>query len=166
VSDHPDIIRMITSQLNLQRALGFDVTHMTERQRVDYIRDNALNVIGEVMEALNEVNWKPWSSGTEIRQDACFAELRDAWQHLTNTMWAVYGETAYALAQRLEEKLEEKHDVNYRRLIEGYDGHSTVSPRAGRPGGSLCAGPRLLRPARRRAVTRDSGPSATVRLVG
>jgi hypothetical protein len=123
---------MITSQLNLQRALGFDVTHMTERQRVDYIRDNALNVIGEVMEALNEVNWKPWSSGTEIRQDACFAELRDAWQHLTNTMWAVYGETAYALAQRLEEKLEEKHDVNYRRLIEGYDGHSTKCRRCRR----------------------------------
>lgn len=123
-----ELVRMMASQCALQRAMGYDVEAMTQEERVRYIHENVTNVVSEVMEALAEVNWKSWSQGSEIRQDACFGELRDAWQCLTNAMWAVYSDRPYELARRLADAVEAKHVVNYRRLIEGYDGHSNKCP--------------------------------------
>lgn len=119
---------MIAAQLRLQRALGYDVEQMSQEARIHYIHEQVTNVVAEAMEALQEVDWKSWTNGTEIREETCFGELRDAWQCLTNAMWLVTRGDPEAIADYLEVKLYEKHATNYKRLYEGYDGHSNKCP--------------------------------------
>lgn len=120
---------MINAQSDLQIVMGFDIENMTQAQRIEYIHANATNVILEIGEALGEIDWKPWAKGSDIREDACFGELRDAWQCLTNMMLAVkVGDSPAMIAEELESALYAKQAINRQRVIDGYDGHTNKCP--------------------------------------
>ena len=128
-----DLGELIDAQAQLQRDMGYDIELMTQAERISYIHTQATNVIGEVMEALGEVDWKPWAKGQDIREDACFGELRDAWQCLTNMMLAVkVGDGPADVAAQLGEAIAEKHVINRRRITSGYDGRTNKCPRCRR----------------------------------
>jgi len=123
------LIHMMAAQRDLQRKMGYDIPNMTQTERIAYIHENATNVLAEIVEALGEVDWKSWVNTKNIHEERCFGELRDAWQCLTNMMFAVlpnYDDVA--LANLLEAKLIEKHRVNIARIEAGYDGRTNKCP--------------------------------------
>lgn len=123
-----DLTAMMKAQLELQIAKGTNPLNMTLNERVQYIKDQVLACTDELHEALKEVGWKPWASKRFIDENPAFGELRDAWQFLTNLMFAVTLEEPEQLADRLEANLYEKLAINHRRVTEGYDGVSSKCP--------------------------------------
>ncbi len=116
------LTRMLRKQLELQRAHGTDPTAMTGEVRIAWIREMVLACTDELHEALGEVGWKSWASSHHINEKACFGELRDAWQILTNLMFTVYQADPETLARYLEAALDEKLVKNHARVAEGYTG--------------------------------------------
>lgn len=127
-----DLAKMMAAQLELQRVKGTDPTAMTLEERIQFIKDQVLACTDELHEALAEVGWKPWASARFISENSAFGELRDAWQFLTNLMFAVTQDSPEDLAKRLEDNLYEKLEINHRRMAEGYDGVSTKCPQCKR----------------------------------
>lgn len=123
------LVSMLHAQGTLQKALGYDISTMTQKERVAYIRDNLFAAHGELTEVAQEIGWKPWATSNHINEEAAFGECRDVLQHLMNAMMAIMPHyPALMLASHLEAALYEKHEVNYRRLHEGYDGVSNKCP--------------------------------------
>lgn len=123
---------MLQAQLDLQRRHGWDPLVMDLPTRIAYIKENVLALTDELHEALGEVGWKSWATSRHINSEAAFGELRDAWQFLTNLMFAVSPDSPTDLAARLERELYAKLKVNHARQDEGYDGVSTKCPGCGR----------------------------------
>lgn len=121
-SEDDRLTRMLTKQLELQRELSADPTAVSFNRRADWIAHMILAATSELHEALNEVGWKAWASSRHVNDDACFNELRDAWQFLTNAMFTVYQVTPAELAQLLETALDEKLVKNRARAAAGYAG--------------------------------------------
>lgn len=123
---------MLQAQLDLQRRHGWDPLVMDLPTRIAYIKENVLALTDELHEALGEVGWKSWATSRHINSEAAFGELRDAWQFLTNLMFAVSPDSPTDLAARLERELYAKLKVNHVRHDEGYDGVSTKCPNCAR----------------------------------
>lgn len=122
------LTRMMHDQLKLQELLDTNPLRMSEHERIAYIKDNVIALMSEVQEALQEIGWKPWATSRHINTDAAFGELRDAWQFLTNLMFAVTGDDPEALAERLETTLRTKHRINAHRHMTSYDGVAGKCP--------------------------------------
>lgn len=119
----PDrLTRMIAKQLLLQRHHQTDPTAVPEDRRADWIAHMILAATSELHEALNEIGWKAWASSRHVNDEACFGELRDVWQFLTNAMFTVYQVSPSELAELLEESLDAKLKKNYARVDSGYAG--------------------------------------------
>lgn len=116
------LTRMLTMQLELQRELQTDPTAVPLDRRADWIAHMVLAATAELHEALNEVGWKAWATSRHVNDDACFDELRDAWQFLTNAMFTVYQCSPEELAHLLEGALNEKIEKNRARARAGYTG--------------------------------------------
>lgn len=116
------LTRMFAKQLRLQRRHRTDPTEVPEEKRADWIAHMILATTDELHEALNEVGWKAWASSRHVNEDACFGELRDAWQFLTNVMFTVHQVSPSELAKMLERSLDEKLVKNYARADSGYTG--------------------------------------------
>lgn len=121
-----ELYEMIAAQRNLQEKLGHHFEQMTQNERIDYIKENALALTDEVHEALAETGWKSWATSRHVNREPYLGELRDAWQFLTNMMLAVEPDPV-KLADWFADALSEKHDVNHRR-VGNYDGVSTKCP--------------------------------------
>lgn len=121
-----ELHEMIAAQRGLQEKLGYHLEQMTQNERIDYIKENALALTDELHEALAETGWKSWATSRHINHDAYLGELRDAWQFLTNMMLAVEPDPV-KLADWFADALSEKHGVNHRR-VGNYDGVSTKCP--------------------------------------
>ncbi len=120
---------MITWQYELQVRLADDTREMSDNARIVYIRNMVLACTDELHEALAETSWKPWTTGDLfINRDNLFAELRDAWQFLTNLMLVATEDSPADLAQRLHKELGEKIVVNHKRAADGYDGKTGKCP--------------------------------------
>lgn len=119
----PDrLTRMVAKQLLLQRRHRTDPTAVPDELRAAWIKNMILACTAELHEALNEIGWKPWATSRHVDDDACFGELRDAWQFLTNAMLTVHQVSPSELAELLEESLDAKLEKNYARLERGYEG--------------------------------------------
>jgi dimeric dUTPase (all-alpha-NTP-PPase superfamily) len=116
-------------QLTLQReSFGVDPESLTDEQRDEFIRWNALALMDELSEALDEVNWKPWASAHGFKdRDAFVKELVDLLHFLTNLFLA-----AGADADEVIDRYFAKAAVNAKRQAEGYDGISTKCEHCGR----------------------------------
>lgn len=122
------LTRMFAKQLELQQRYGADPTQMTGDRRIACIKEDVLACTDELHEALGEIGWKSWATGRHVNEDEAFGELRDAWQFLTNLMFAVKQVSPAELAELLERSLDEKLKINHARHTEGYDGVSTKCP--------------------------------------
>jgi hypothetical protein len=115
--------RMLGAQLNLQIEAGMNPIEMSVEQVIEYIKTMTLAATDELHEALNEIGWKTWATSRHINSVAAFSELRDAWQFLTNLMFAVTGEDdPENLADMLESSLYKKIALNQARILEMYTG--------------------------------------------
>jgi dimeric dUTPase (all-alpha-NTP-PPase superfamily) len=72
-------------QHELQRdCFDVDVDDFSPDERAAYIRWNALALIVEVTELLNESGWKPWSSKQFVNSDRALSEFVDVMHFLAN----------------------------------------------------------------------------------
>lgn len=105
--------------------LRIDPDALNPERRMEFIKTYVLAGIAELMEALAEVPWKTWSSSTEFHTEAYFGEVRDAWQFITDLMILAYPyDTPRELADKLDESLQAKWQVNLNRAEKGYDGRN------------------------------------------
>ena len=100
------LVSMIRQQRELQHRLGnrFTVSPGDRARRVEHIKDMGLAAIVEITEALNEVSWKPWTTGEPVlKKHAVGGELSDAFQFIMNMWFAAYVELSDEDVTRLEE---------------------------------------------------------------
>jgi hypothetical protein len=124
---------LIRLQRDLQtRTFGFDFATMTPDERIRYIRDQHQAIVVELVEALDEVEWKPWAQpvspahGRRINRDAFVGELIDVLHFWVNMVLAVSGDaTPTEVADEVFTRYALKHRVNVQRQADGYDGSST-----------------------------------------
>lgn len=126
------LLRMLEQQHELQVALGKHYPVMSVDERIEYIKEMILACEDELHEALGEIGWKSWATSRHINEEAAFNELRDAWQFLTNAMFAVTQADPEILAQRLHIALDDKLRENHRRIDDGYDGVANKCPQCRR----------------------------------
>lgn len=91
------------------------------------IRDNALSLVAETIEAIDETGWKPWASSNHINHKALHSEIVDMWHFFMNLMIL-----ADMTADELWEGYRAKHQKNRARQLNGYDGVSTKCPQCKR----------------------------------
>lgn len=122
------LAHIMAEQYALQQRLGNDYEKMTLEERINHIKEMVLAATAELHEALDETGWKSWATSRHINEEAAFGELRDAWQFLTNAMFAVTLDEPDALAQRFYDAMFDKLAVNYDRIERGYDGIADKCP--------------------------------------
>ena len=119
------LLAMLAAQERLQReAYGMELLNFSVAERVAFIKNMVLATTDELHEALNEVSWKPWTSGEPtINEEAFFAELVDAWHFIMNLLLVARTDTTVEqIARELTFRYELKNRKNLRRQQEGYDG--------------------------------------------
>ena len=127
--------RMIIMQADAQRkTYGYHFTEMSKDELIDYIRAQQQAAIQELGEALNEVDWKPWTQGErQIRRDKFINELIDTLKFWFNLVLAVSGRMeAMEIADEIFTRFAIKTRTNDRRQADGYDGRSTKCGGCGR----------------------------------
>lgn len=94
----------LTAQERLQREV-FEVEPFSEG--IEYLRWNVLAAVTELVEVLNETNWKPWSTSAGVGLQADFVEeLVDVLHFVGNlALWA--GIRGPELTEKYQAKLEE-----------------------------------------------------------
>lgn len=123
MSDRLD--EMMEMQRKLQQeAYGINPGELDMPQKIKYIKDMHMGMMSEMSELLNEITWKPWTSGDlDINGDGYRKEIVDVWHFMMNLMLAV-NMTPYELYNMYVQK----RAVNLRRQQNGYDGKSTKCP--------------------------------------
>lgn len=122
------LTRLLRLQLELQEAHQTDPTAVPPDMRADWIAHMILAATSELGEALGEVGWKKWATSRHVNDEACFGELRDVWQFITNAMFTIYQVSPAELADIFERSLEEKLVKNHARLARGYTGVTEKCP--------------------------------------
>jgi len=112
---------LLKEQAELQELMGHNFEDMDGRDVARYIREQALAIIKEVTEALDETPWKPWATypiDAEINEDAYVGELADVLIFFLNLMLA--GDVS---ERRLLDAVRAKIAKNRDRHASAYDGH-------------------------------------------
>lgn len=115
---------MLERQHRLQvESFGKDPCTLEGEELIEFIRWNVLALTDELHEALQEVNWKPWSSAPrEIRDPSAYGkELVDAFHFFMNLVLAGSSDPSTA-AEALSHFYFKKADVNAQRQVDGYTG--------------------------------------------
>lgn len=119
--------------LDLQQELqvyAFDINPIDFKDsdsQMEFIRWNALALISELVEAMNEVGWKPWASSHHINREQFAGEMVDLLHFFANLCLA----TGIS-GQMLAEGYVKKRQRNYERQQEGYDGVTGKCPHCNR----------------------------------
>lgn len=123
---------MLTRQYRLQTgSFNVDPTGLRGKQRGEYVTYNHTALIKELGEALDEIDWKPWTSGDYFNRDNYVKELVDAWHFFLNLLLVavprneVGSGSIVQMADEFYARYFDKAEVNARRQIDGYDGRST-----------------------------------------
>lgn len=103
---------LLQAQERLQRDLGIKFEEMSPAQVIEYVRWNALALIVEVTETLNETEWKPWKLGDSYINSTHYrGELADVFIFMMNLMLA-----EDISADEMMDHVSEKISINRRRL--------------------------------------------------
>lgn len=127
--------RLLSMQRNLQSgSFGYDFTKMTGDERARYIFESYVGVVKEIGEALDETDWKPWTTGPRtVRRDEFMNELVDTLHFWINMALAVSGGmSSTELADEIFTRFALKNRTNAQRQVDGYDGRSTKCGGCGR----------------------------------
>lgn len=117
---------MLSEMYHMQRSLQInsfkkDPFIITQSGDMSYIKDMVLGMSSELHELLNEVSWKPWTSGTPyINEDLYRKELVDVFHFFLNLMLAVDMSPT-----ELYEMYAAKNKINAERQLSDYDGVTT-----------------------------------------
>jgi dimeric dUTPase (all-alpha-NTP-PPase superfamily) len=98
-------------QIGFQYLIG-NFPLIIERQK--YINEQALALIVETTEALQETNWKSWKKSNGYNEEKFKEELIDCWHFLINLTLTVMSD------EEFYKKFIEKNDINYKRQSENY----------------------------------------------
>lgn len=113
-----DLNELLDSQLTLQARMGHPTGHGEPG-----VKENLLHVIIETVEAMREINFKPWKTSTkEVDRVALATELTDILQ-----FWANAANAFGLTPQELTDALRAKWQVNYQRIKD----HEVKSVRCG-----------------------------------
>lgn len=118
--------QMFYRQRALQKHLhgGVDPSTFEPIRRSDYVRTQVLALVAELMEAMDEVAWKPWSSDkTKFNREAFIKELVDAQHFLVNL-----GIAADVTDEEFWAAFVAKNDVNWQRHFEHKYDNSNKCP--------------------------------------
>lgn len=96
---------------------------LSDRDKMAYLRTQALALTDELHEALGETGWKDWASSNHINRDAYKGELADVLIFLMNLMLV-----ANITPSELMESVKAKISQNHKRQDDGYDGVTTKCP--------------------------------------
>lgn len=129
------LVRLIWLQAGLQKnTYSFDFTKMTQDERIQYIRDQHQAAIVELTEALDEVAWKPWTTGPRwVHRDNFVNELVDVLHFWLNMVLVVSSDMSpREVADEIFTRFALKNRTNTQRQVDGYDGRSTKCGGCGR----------------------------------
>jgi hypothetical protein len=102
-----DFTELLDSQLTLQAKMGHPTGHGEAG-----VKENLLHVIIETVEAMREINFKPWKTSTKVVDRVALAtELTDILQ-----FWANAANAFGLTPQELTDALRAKWQVNYQRI--------------------------------------------------
>lgn len=90
---------------------------MTERERINYIKEQHLALVDELQEAMSEVSWKPWASAQFVNREAFIGEMVDLLHFAANMLVAVM-----CTDDELNKSYTEKLRRNVNRQLNGYTG--------------------------------------------
>lgn len=122
------LLALLRAQDELQReTFGYEFERMTPEARMEYIRWNMLALQNELHEALDETDWKPWTSiapnDRSMNIEAYLSELADAFHFFMNLLLAT-AKSPDELSVEFTQKYFHKRERNIQRQAEGYDGKS------------------------------------------
>lgn len=109
--------------------------HMTDEQRIIYVKDMGHAIIREFYEYLDELKWKPWSDRPSFfNRKAAFGEAVDMYHFVMNLLMAAApdGADPTDVARMLFTEYRTKNAENQRRALEGYDAVSDKCPSCNR----------------------------------
>ena len=107
---HVDMLKEIFRKQELfQLALKYDVTKMTDKERVEYIKWNSIAMFDEICESLRETPWKPWKKKQSLNIERYREELIDLLHFFVNAC-LVSGMTADDLFDKYTIKMKENID--------------------------------------------------------
>lgn len=127
--------RMIIMQAGAQReTYGLHFTEMDRNELITYIRTMQQAAVQELGEALNEVDWKPWTTEPrQVRRNEYMNELIDVLHFWINMVIAVAGKmSANEIADEIFTRFALKNRTNAQRQVDGYDGRSAKCAGCGR----------------------------------
>ena len=98
--------------------LGYDVTKMTETERLTYLRGQALGLFQEVAELVNAFPWKPWRPISSQVYD-----FGNAVEEVIDCLFFLVGicEAGKISSQEVETVFQAKLAANYARILSGYN---------------------------------------------
>ena len=126
------ILALLRAQDELQRdTFGYEFEKMTGGQKMEYIRWNMLAITNELHEALNETDWKLWTSQAPndrgLNLEAYMSELVDAFHFFMNLL-LVTGVSPDEMAIAFTQRYFHKREVNIQRQADSYDGKTGKCP--------------------------------------
>jgi NTP pyrophosphatase (non-canonical NTP hydrolase) len=98
-------------------------SELSDREKMEYIREQALALTDELHEALAETGWKSWATSMHINREAYQGELADVFIFLMNLMLV-----AEITPTDLLGVVKAKIAKNHKRQDDGYDGVTTKCP--------------------------------------
>jgi len=108
-----------------------DPEKLTEEDRAPFVTWNAFAAIAELVEAMQEVGWKPWATSRHLNREAFLREIVDA-LHFIGNLALCAGGHPLELGNELWKLYEQKHEINAQRQRDGYDGVSEKCPHCDR----------------------------------
>jgi dimeric dUTPase (all-alpha-NTP-PPase superfamily) len=121
---------MLDDQLELQKVMPPFPSRATSddpQTTCEFIKDNVLAAVAELIELMEETGWKFWSSSWHVNVDQARAEWIDAWHFMMNI-----GNKLGMDEELIQAMYNAKRDINRQRQLVGYDGVSTKCPKCKR----------------------------------
>lgn len=119
---------ILRDQFNKQVILGQPMTQLDIHEvRAEYVRINVLAAVKELMEAMDEVGWKPWGKSQHFNTQKFIEELADVQMFLDNLKltlvadgWTVE-EIDKLFAKELRGKIRNTLDRHHSDTYDGFD---------------------------------------------
>lgn len=111
---------LMSTRVLQRQSFGTDPAALAGKELAEYIRWNELAAVDELMEALHEVDWKPWTVTDDgfRNRDAFVGELVDVLHFVANMLAA-----AKCTDEELSKRYEAKQQKNRERMAsKSYDG--------------------------------------------
>lgn len=127
MSEFDRLAQMFHHQREMQIShFGADPQELQGEDRKRFVTAMAYSVVNEIVEATNEIAWKPWAATDKLHRDAYIEEIIDAWHFMINMLLV-----ANVSPEEFHMAYFMKAQVNKERQESGYTGNDKC-PECGR----------------------------------